>query len=57
MKSKKLGDKMNLLTSESKISFTQDDDNCVTTKNGYQQLDIILDDAGGGLFFVLKTDR
>jgi len=40
-----------------KLTFTQDDDSYQSTRKGYQQLDITLDNAGGGLFYAIKTER
>lgn len=38
------------------FTFTQENDSCDSGNLG-QALEVVIDDAGGGHFFVLKTER
>ena len=46
--------KQNVVVSDVKVSYVQEAD---TNSHDLQQLDIITEDSGGGIYYVIKTDR
>ena len=39
------------------MSLSQEEDSCGRTEESYQELEVEFSDAGGGFYYILKTDR
>ena len=37
--------------------YSQEDDACLSTISGYQEIEISTHDGGGGIYYTIKTDR